>query len=713
HDWSAEKEIRSTKLTGGSKTDRPVPMNPLPEGTTQVDPTPVFNPDGTLLVTPLANGQILMWDVATGKRLRVYLLLGEEHNGMTFSKVAFNKDGKNLLGLSQDGKVHVWDSDSLEEQPTLEVSQQGIFAACVRPDGKAMAGIQVDQTLIVWETDTGKALASFKVEEGEGMAMRPALAFSPDGKYLASGLQSGRIRIHDAASGAEKTKNGPRHQFLSAGFSENAKTIVTIGPNTITTWSAISGKSVNEKILPGGKARVAVLARGCGHACLGQEEDMAMKMIDCRKGEIVEGIQGQGWQGLNSIAFSPRKNLFACPDSQDVSQVKLWSVETGKEIRSFRSEPGMGGPLQLLFSDDGRILITNQAGQPNLECWEVATGLRRKTIRLPFSGGIENPAAGAADVAPPPPPPGAGGGAFINVPFGTPFLPGMAASPDQKSLAVPQMQRIALLSLTTSRVEKWLHGPDRPINNLTFSPDGRWLCASAIDRKIYLWNVRSGELKATLEGHRGIINTLEFASNSKQFLSTSEDGTVLVWDVEACLRIPPVTERLVAARPFEQAWKDLASDDSIIAEKAINEMVSHPSVALPGLKKNLQPVPAVSRDRLSKLIADLDSNEAATRDQAVKELEAIDELAGPALREAMKSGSAEVKRRVSRLIENLDRKGITGEQARPLRAIEVLEKIGSAECRELLEKLSGGAAESVLTRDASDSLSRLANRTGP
>jgi hypothetical protein len=116
----------------------------------------------------------------------------------------------------------------------------------------------------------------------------------------------------------------------------------------------------------------------------------------------------------------------------------------------------------------------------------------------------------------------------------------------------------------------------------------------------------------------------------------------------------------------------------------------------------------VDAERVKRLIADLDSERFATREQANRELEQLGQPALELLR--MAAPSAEGKRRLEGLIEKLEKGELSQDDLRILRAVEVLEMVGSKQAREVLESLAKGEPAAWLTAEATLSLSRLAKR---
>jgi hypothetical protein len=115
--------------------------------------------------------------------------------------------------------------------------------------------------------------------------------------------------------------------------------------------------------------------------------------------------------------------------------------------------------------------------------------------------------------------------------------------------------------------------------------------------------------------------------------------------------------------------------------------------------------------RLARLIAALDDNDFAAREKATAELGELGDLAEGALRRLVEGGpSAEARQRAEGLLETLSKSAPSGEWLRALRALEVLEGVGTPQARQVLQTLAGGLPEARLTREAKASLERLERR---
>jgi hypothetical protein len=128
------------------------------------------------------------------------------------------------------------------------------------------------------------------------------------------------------------------------------------------------------------------------------------------------------------------------------------------------------------------------------------------------------------------------------------------------------------------------------------------------------------------------------------------------------------------------------------------------------LKERLHPAAAIDDRRIDRLLADLDSDEFSVRQKAARELRAMGDAVESAARKVLAGKpSAEQRLRVKELLQELDR-AHPSERLRGMRAVEVLERIGSAEARQILVKLAAGAPTARLTREAKGSLERLTKR---
>jgi hypothetical protein len=140
------------------------------------------------------------------------------------------------------------------------------------------------------------------------------------------------------------------------------------------------------------------------------------------------------------------------------------------------------------------------------------------------------------------------------------------------------------------------------------------------------------------------------------------------------------------------------------------QIIETPDQALPLLRDHLRAATCPPAEKLKQLLADLDSDEFAKRTAAYKELAELEELAEPAVHEALKQAtSSEQRRRLDKLLD-ISLIARSPEKLRHLRALEVLEHIGTPEARQVLETMAKGEPEARMTREAKAALDRMRRR---
>jgi hypothetical protein len=193
-------------------------------------------------------------------------------------------------------------------------------------------------------------------------------------------------------------------------------------------------------------------------------------------------------------------------------------------------------------------------------------------------------------------------------------------------------------------------------------------------------------------------------------VSLGADMTALVWDVSQLPRKQRPKAAALGVGEFRRLWDDLAGADAAHADEAIHRLAVGREQAVGLMRDRLEPV-RFDGQRVATLVTDLESRQYRVRSHARTELERLGECAAPALRAAL-SGKPplETRRVVEELLEKISRRELTPEQTRSLRALEVLEQVGTPGAVRLLETLAKGAPEALLTREAKASLSRLAKQ---
>jgi hypothetical protein len=253
-------------------------------------------------------------------------------------------------------------------------------------------------------------------------------------------------------------------------------------------------------------------------------------------------------------------------------------------------------------------------------------------------------------------------------------------------------------------------GQNDGLTAAAISADGRWLACGHEVAGITLHDLDrdEGTKPLLLARSQSSITDLQFSPDNNYLVSTSADGTALVWNLRA---LGVTAKRPTPLEQLDLLWAALADADARKAGRAMAELRRVPARAVPLLRANLRPAAAPPAGQIERLIADLGSRTFAVRGKAMRALEKLHELAEPALRKALaRKPTLEAAGRLTRLLEKLEDPVTDLERLRAMRAVEVLERIGTPEARQVLEALAEGALAARLTREARAALGRLSPR---
>ena len=289
-----------------------------------------FSPDGKLLASGASGKGIKLWDVETGEVKQTL----EGHPYGT-DALAFSTDGRMLVSGSE--KVRLWDVKTgrlireMDEKKIL-VDSLGVQDVAFSPDGKSIAS--AGDHLIIWDVDTGEPIKQF--ESGSYV-----VALSPDGKSIASAT-SDKVKLFDIATGKlkfEAKQSDDYARIQSLAFSPDGKLLASASLGIISdvkVWDAQTG-ALKQTLKPykktpeyGGIEAVAfspdgkLLASGNGHI-------KTITLYDTKSWELKSTLNNGGLYSaltkggvVNAIAFSPDGKLIASGDVDGM--VKLWDI---------------------------------------------------------------------------------------------------------------------------------------------------------------------------------------------------------------------------------------------------------------------------------------------------------------------------------------------------------------------------------------------------
>ncbi len=414
---------------------------------------------------------------------------------------------------------------------TLETHSDYINAVVFSPDGKMLASGSEDSTIQLWDAATGMTLEILKGHSGP----IHALAFSWDIKLLASGASGdGTVLLWDTATGAkmQSLKGHSYHGVDTVAFSTKDLSLATASDSIVRLWNPITGELLRVFDSFGVFHHMAFSVDGELLVASEYTPFVVWRVV----GEVMQPTPFGSTEKVYRVAFSPDGTRLAT--ACDETMVILWDITTSSALRTFKLIADEWG-LCVAFSADSYLLAVASSG--GILLYNAISGILLHTIRYQLQVG--------------------------NC---------VTFSPDCKQLAVASGPCIRLWDLTLAGAPESLDGLPLEIHTLRFSPDGRVLAsASPLDGAVLLWDTATAAIRHELCGHPTssvvafspsgelfgsiFLNTIEvwntaegtlllrtregpggrlhgmenvaFSPNNKQFVTTSLDETLKLWDV--------------------------------------------------------------------------------------------------------------------------------------------------------------------------------------
>jgi WD40 repeat protein len=624
--------------------------------------TLVFSPDSQTLAGKGFDNKVRLWEAASGKELHVVGgAPGANPNAanLAFVRAGFGGNGARDLAFSPDGKtvavgggnaVRLFDTATGQEQPLAGGHHAPISAVRVAQDGKTMLSRGGDGVVRRWDLTDGRELGQFREPAGT-----VGVAFSPDGKTVAFGCSDASIRLYDAETGKQRSQvKGHNGGSGTLTFSPDGKFLASHGgaDNTIRIHSVAGGTEVQQIVLqtnnPNGSGTVVLRS-----PYLPTASGMGLAFSPDNRTVVVQ-IPG---------GASPLVNVGGnvVGGGNTTPALRIWDIATGKEVRKIPLPNDRGGG-HIAVSPDGRMVASENADQ-TVSLWEIASGKERGVL-------------------------------------------GTAQPPAQLNQG-PNV-RFAIRANLAGLVGPLPAGP-----TLAFSPDGGLLaCKGVGGQTVRIWEVGPGKELGLFKGHEGSIATVAFTPDGRRVVSGSSDTTLLLWNVAALKREAVAGPVELPPAEVTDLWATLVGDDAVKAFQGIRKLAGAPKQAVPLIREHIRPAVPVDPQKLAKLLGDLDSDEFEERSAASDGLEKLGDLAVPALQKTLNAKiTLETRRRIEMLLARLTGGALTHEQVRLVRAVEVLERTGTAEARQLLEALANGAPGALPTRHAQAALDRLGQKT--
>jgi WD40 repeat protein len=451
---------------------------PLQRSLTRV----AWSADGVLLATGDEHGVATIWDMRDGRALRVV---------RTKAPVAaLTFDGRTLL-VGSGGVLRIVHGTHGTAQT---VHLHGAVVAA------ALHGAEIAVATRLAGKVTTRLLAGKTLPE-RGVTV---LAFSPDGKVLATGSTDKTARIWDARTGALRHVLAQRGHIVSLRFSRDGRTLVTTSTDgTAAVWDVATG--TRRLLLTGasGAAEDAAIAPGGGEYAVAFADRIA-RLYDGIDGRLLAPLAGHT-DAVTTIAFDGGGRLVATGGADGT--VRVWDANASDRfaptsLRVAATVPGR------TVSPDGRVAAVRRGREALLV--DAKTGRVLHTL------------AGHRSLV-------------TDAEF----------SPDGKLIVTASVDHDARVwDVRSGRLLRVLRGHFFPVNAASFSADGQWI-VTASQFTAGLWNAETGQLVEYLRGAPAPLANAAFRGTT--IVAVAKDGSRVAAPCVVCRALPGL-ERAARAR---------------------------------------------------------------------------------------------------------------------------------------------------------------------